>query len=185
MSTGLGTVRLWKLFLVVFLLRRQLPVAPKMSGAPQFGKSDTTPKNWSIWGGKNNFGRKLFSLRFVIICAMCLLQKNDHFRPNMIWFGRDTFWTMVQNCGIAQGPPFRPMVQNWGVTHGLPLKLGYNSVSSIQTSTCTLPILLWIHNSFFQLFTRIWPTNQTHKYFKYFTSIPYSEKLMGKGYHKM
>ena len=45
MSTGLGTVRLWKLFLVIFLLRRQLPVAPKMSGAPQFGKSDTTPKN--------------------------------------------------------------------------------------------------------------------------------------------
>jgi len=29
-----------------------------------------------------------------------------------------------------------------------------------------------------KLFTRIWPTNQTHKYFKYFTSIPYSEKLM-------
>jgi len=29
-----------------------------------------------------------------------------------------------------------------------------------------------------KLFTRIWPTNQTHKYFKYFTSLPYSEKLM-------
>jgi len=29
-----------------------------------------------------------------------------------------------------------------------------------------------------KVFTRIWPTNQTHKYFRYFKSIPYSEKLM-------
>ena len=39
-------------------------------------------------------------------------------------------------------------------------------------------ILMNIHC--FQLFTRIWPTNQTHKYFRYFKSIPYSEKLMGE-----
>ena len=30
-----------------------------------------------------------------------------------------------------------------------------------------------------QLFERIWPTNSTHEYFKYFESLPYSEKLMG------
>ena len=32
----------------------------------------------------------------------------------------------------------------------------------------------------FQMFERIWPTNSTHRYFKYFESLPYSEKLMGK-----
>merc|ERR1712037_401765 len=30
----------------------------------------------------------------------------------------------------------------------------------------------------FQMFERIWPTNSTHRYFKYFESLSYSEKLM-------
>ena len=30
------------------------------------------------------------------------------------------------------------------------------------------------------MFQRIWPTNSTHHYFKYFESLPYPEKLMGK-----
>jgi len=29
-----------------------------------------------------------------------------------------------------------------------------------------------------KLFQRIWPTNSTHEYFKYFEALPYSEKLM-------
>ena len=32
---------------------------------------------------------------------------------------------------------------------------------------------------FAQMFNRIWPTDETHKYFHFFDALPYEEKLMG------
>ena len=32
------------------------------------------------------------------------------------------------------------------------------------------------------MFTKVWPTSETHKYFPYLEEISYGEKIMGKRY---
>lgn len=39
-----------------------------------------------------------------------------------------------------------------------------------------------INSASFQLFSKIWPTLDTHKYFPYLETVSYGEKLMGKSF---
>lgn len=69
---------------------------------------------------------------------------------------------------------FQPFIWIWRTSQPT------NSSNTSNKNTSNLFLSMFI--GWFQVFTRIWPTNQTHKYFRYFKSIPYSEKLMGECY---